>query len=147
MSEKQFTVQSYTDFMNEKKLMGAKCKDCGNIDLPPRIICSKCFKHNLEWVEVEGKGKLATFSTIHIGSSFMNARGYSPKKPYCFGTVDLDAGVSIGAHIKGVNELDPESIKIGMRLKVAFEEGTETYTDRKGNQLERPKIFLSFVPE
>ncbi|NVM52928.1 MAG: Zn-ribbon domain-containing OB-fold protein [Candidatus Helarchaeota archaeon] len=147
MSEKPFTVQSYVDFLNQKKLMGSKCKDCGNVDLPPRIICSKCFKSNLEWVEVEGKGKLASFTTIHIGSSFMNAKGYSPKNPYCFGTVDLDSGVALAVHIKGVNESDPESIKIGMRLKVAYEDGTELFTDRRGNQEERPKVFLSFVPE
>ncbi|MFX1297989.1 MAG: Zn-ribbon domain-containing OB-fold protein [Promethearchaeota archaeon] len=147
MSEKPFTVQSYIDFLNEKKLMGSKCKDCGNIDLPPRIICSKCFKFNLEWIEIEGKGKITSFTTIYIGSSFMNAKGYSSKKPYCFGTIDLDSGISIASHIKGVNELDPESIKIGMRVKLAYEAGTELFIDRKGNQTERPKIYVTFIPE
>lgn len=147
MSEKPFTVQSYVDFLNEKKLMGSKCKECGNIDLPPRLVCSNCFKSNPEWKEIKGKGKLASYTTIHIGSSFMNAKGYSPKKPYCFGTVDLDDGVSLAVHIKGVDESHPESIKIGMRLKVNYEDGTEAFIDRKGNSSERPKVFLSFVPE
>jgi len=144
---KPFTVQSYTDFINEKKLMGAKCKDCGKINLPPRIVCSNCFKGNLEWVEVEGKGTLASFSSIFIGSSFMNAKGYSSKQPYVFGTVDLDSGVSISGHIKGVNELDPDSIQIGMRIQVSYEDGTEIFIDRSGNKTERPKVFLTFVPE
>lgn len=147
MSEKPFTVQSYVDFLNEKKLMGSKCKECGNIDLPPRLVCSKCFKSNPEWIEVKGTGQLATFTTIYIGSSFMNAKGYSPKKPYCFGTVDLDSGVSLAGHIKGVNESDPDSIQIGMRLKVVFEDGTESFIDRSGKQEERPKVFLTFMPE
>jgi len=147
MSEKPYTVQSYVDFLNEKKLMGSKCKECGNIDLPPRLVCSKCFKSKPEWVEIDGKGKLATFTTIHIGSSLMNAKGYSQEKPYCFGTVDLDSGVSLAGHIKGVNELDPDSIQIGMRVKVEFEDGTEIFIDRKGKEGERPKVFLSFVPE
>ena len=147
MSEKPFTVQSFVDFLNQKKLMGSKCKECGNIDLPPRLICSKCYKSKPEWVEVEGRGKLASYTTIHIGSSFMNAKGYSPKKPYCFGTVDLDSGPSLAGHVKGVNESDPESIKIGMRLKVEYEDGTESFIDRKGNKEERPKVFLTFMPE
>ncbi len=147
MSEKPFTVQSYIDFINEKKLMGTKCKDCGNIDLPPKSICSKCFKDNVEWIEVEGKGKLATFSAIHVGTTLMNNKGYSMKKPYLFGTIDLDCGVSISSHIKGFDELNPEKIKFGTRLKANFEDGTETFVDRKGNASERPKVFLSFVPE
>ncbi|NVM05214.1 MAG: Zn-ribbon domain-containing OB-fold protein [Candidatus Helarchaeota archaeon] len=147
MSEKPFTVQSYVDFLNEKKLMGTKCKDCGNIDLPPKSICSKCFKSNVEWTEVEGKGKLATFSAIHVGTTLMNKKGYSMKKPYLFGTIDLDVGVSISSHIKGFDELNPEKIKFGTRLKANFEDGTEEFVDRRGNKSERPKVFLSFVPE
>ena len=146
-AERPFTVQSYVEFLNQKQLMGSKCKDCGHINLPPRLVCGKCYKGNMEWVEVPGKGKLASFSTIYIGSSFMNAKGYSPKKPYCFGTIDLDAGVSISGHIKGVNELDANSIKIGTRLKIAYEDGKEIFVDRSGKQQERPKVFLSFVPE
>jgi len=37
-AEKLFTGQSYVDYINQKKLMGAKCKDCGKINLPPRIV-------------------------------------------------------------------------------------------------------------
>ncbi|MHA1144244.1 MAG: Zn-ribbon domain-containing OB-fold protein [Candidatus Helarchaeota archaeon] len=147
MSQKPFTVQSYVDFMNEGKLMGSKCKSCGHVMLPPKSVCEKCFEHDLEWVEVEGKGKLASFSAIHVGSSFMNAKGYSMKEPYLFGTVDLDAGPSISGHIKGFDAKDPWSIKIGTRLKVVFEDGVEIFTDRKGNKEERPKKFLTFVPE
>ncbi|MHA1379036.1 MAG: Zn-ribbon domain-containing OB-fold protein [Candidatus Helarchaeota archaeon] len=147
MSEKPFTVQSYIDFINQKKLMGTKCKDCGHIDIPPKIICGKCFKSNVEWTEVEGKGKLATFSAIHVGTTFMNNKGYSMKKPYIFGTIDLDCGVSISAHIKGFDELNPEKVKIGTRMKINYEDGTEIFVDRKGNASERPKVYISFVPE
>ncbi|MHC1591172.1 MAG: Zn-ribbon domain-containing OB-fold protein, partial [Candidatus Helarchaeales archaeon] len=92
MSERPFTVQSYIEFMNEGKLMGSRCKACGHLMVPPKQICEKCFATEMKWEEVEGKGKLATFSAIHVGSSFMNAKGYSMKEPYLFGTVDLDAG-------------------------------------------------------
>ncbi|NHI92909.1 MAG: Zn-ribbon domain-containing OB-fold protein [Candidatus Lokiarchaeota archaeon] len=147
MSDKPFTVQSYIDYINQKKLMGTKCKDCGNIDLPPRGVCSKCMSSNVGWIEVEGKGKLATFSAIHVGTTFMNNKGYSMKKPYLFGTIDLDSGPSIAAHVKGLDELNPEKIKIGTRLKINYEDGTEAFTDRSGKQEERPKVFITFVPE
>ncbi len=147
MSDKPITVQSYIDFINEKKLMGTKCKDCNNIDLPPRGLCSKCISSNVEWQEVEGKGKLASFSAIHVGTTFMNNKGYSMKEPYLFGTIDLDAGTSIAGHIKGLDAKNPEKIVVGTRLKVQYEDGTETVIDRKGNPSERPKVFLTFVPE
>ena len=149
MSEKvkPFTVQSYVDYLNEGKLMGSKCKSCGHVMLPPKSVCEKCFENKMEWIEVEGKGKLATFSAIHVGSSFMNAKGFSMKEPYLFGTVDLDAGMSIGTQIKGFDAKDPWKIKIGSRLKVNFEDGVEIFIDRRGNESERPKKFLTFIPE
>ena len=106
-----------------------------------------CFSWNMEWKEVEGKGKIGSFSAIHVGSSFMNAKGYSMKEPYLFGTIDLDDGVAISAHIKGLDAKDPWSIKVGTRVKVVFEDGTFMFVDRRGNEEERPKKFLTFVPE
>ena len=52
MSEENLvTVDKYFNFLSEKKLMGSKCPKCGNIDLPPRRVCSK-FLYETEWIEI-----------------------------------------------------------------------------------------------
>ena len=132
MEERPFSDISYELFLNEKKLMGSRCKGCGKQYVPPRSICVDCFGSDMEWVEMNGKGRLAAFTCINIPPPFMIAQGYSRKNPYCTGVVALDEGTKVDARIEGVDCSNPENIKVGMPLKVKYlqrEEGetSETY--------------------
>jgi len=137
-SEREFTVYSYLDYINNKKLMGSKCKKCGKIFVPPRKLCTKCNSTDLEWVEMSGKGKLAAFSCIGVGTTFMADKGYSMKNPYCFSVIKLDEGPMISGQLIGVDESKPETIKIEMPVKLKFLE-----TELKGDE---PRIDLGFEP-
>ena len=138
MSEKEFTVQSYLEFINSKELMGSKCKNCGELYAPPRKLCTKCNKADMEWVTLSGKGKLAAFSCIGVGTKFMVDKGYSMKKPYCFSIIKLDEGPMISGQLIGVDESKPETIKIDTPVHVKFLE-----TDLPGQET---RIDLGFEP-
>ena len=137
-SEREFTVYNYLDYINNKKLMGSKCKNCGAMYVPPRKICVKCNSTDFEWIEMSGKGKLAAFSCIGVGTTFMVNKGYSMKKPYCFSVVKLDEGPMISGQLVGVDESKPETINVEMPVKVTFLE-----TELKGDE---PRIDLGFEP-
>lgn len=136
-SEKDITVQSYLEYLNEKKLMGSKCKNCSELYAPPRKLCTKCNSINLEWVELTGKGKVAAYSCIGVGTQYMADKGYSFKKPYCFSIIKLDEGPMISGQLIGVDESKPETIKIDTPVKVVFLE-----MDIKGET----RIDLAFEP-
>lgn len=140
MSEnvKDFTVQSYLEFMNSKKLMGSKCKSCGQIYAPPRKLCIECNTVNMEWIEFAGKGKIAAFSCIGVGTQFMVDKGYSMKKPYCFSVIKLDEGPMISGQLIGVDESKPDTIKIETPVKATFIE-----TELKGKEI---RVDLGFEP-
>ena len=74
----------------------------------------------MEWVELKGKGKLVTFTSINIGPPWMVEQGYDRTHPYCSGVVELEEGVKIDARIEGVDASKPETIKIGTPLTVDF---------------------------
>jgi hypothetical protein len=114
------SVKSFYDFLKQKKIMGTKCKDCGKIYLPPRPLCPKCMNSNLEWVELEGKGKLAAFTIVAVAPTHMVNAGYSRDNPYVFGVVKLDSGPSISAQILKVDPKKPEGITIGSKMTVEF---------------------------
>jgi uncharacterized OB-fold protein len=137
-SEREFTVYNYLDYINNKKLMGSKCKNCGAMYVPPRKICVKCNSKDFEWIEMSGKGKLAAYSCIGVGTTFMVEKGYSMKKPYCFSVIELDEGPMISGQLVGVDESKPETINVGMPVKVTFLE-----TELKGDE---PRIDLGFEP-
>ncbi|MGD8210799.1 MAG: zinc ribbon domain-containing protein, partial [Desulfobacterales bacterium] len=90
MEVRPFSDISYELFLNEKKLMGSRCKGCGTQYVPPRSICIDCYGSDMEWVEMQGKGRLAAFTCINIPPPFMIAQGYNRKNPYCTGVVELE---------------------------------------------------------
>ena len=138
MEERPFSDISYEQYLNEEKLMGSLCKSCGTHYVPPRAICVGCFASDMEWVKMKGKGRLAAFTCINIPPPFMIAQGYSRKKPYCTGVVELDEGARVDARIEGVDCGQPEEINIGMPLKVKFLHRADGI---------KKETYLAFEPE
>ena len=135
--EKDITIQSYLEYINSKKLMGSKCKKCGAVDVPPRKLCIKCNSTDVDWIEMSGNGKIAAFSCISVGTTFMVEKGYSMKKPYCFSVIKLDEGPMVSGQLLGVDESKPDTIKIETPVKIKFIE-----TDLKGET----RVDLGFEP-
>jgi uncharacterized OB-fold protein len=138
MDERPFSDIAFEKYLNEGKLMGSRCKGCGTQYVPPRSICVDCYRSDMEWVEMKGKGKLAAFTCITIAPPFMIEQGYNRKNPYCSGVVELEEGGRVDARIEGVDCAKPEDIKVGMSLKVKF-------LHRKVG--EEKDTFLAFEPE
>lgn len=107
-------------FLDEGKLMGARCTGCKTLFVPPRVICAKCHSSEMEWVDIKGEGRLVAFTCITIGTAAMIEAGYDRKNPYCSGAVELVEGPRVVAQIEGVDVLHPETIKIGMPVKATF---------------------------
>ena len=135
--EKDITIQSYLEYINSKKLMGSKCKKCGAVDVPPRKLCIKCNSTDVDWIEMSGNGKIAAFSCISVGTTFMVEKGYSMKKPYCFSVISLDEGPMVSGQLLGVDETKPDTIKIETPVKIKFIE-----TELKGET----RVDLGFEP-
>jgi len=108
-----FTIESFYEFAKEKRLMGAKCKNCGALLLPPRPLCPKCFGTKFEWVEFEKTGRLLTYTIIHVAP-----KQFEPLVPYAVGIVKLKEGPNLLGMIRGVA---PEKIEVGMSLNVDFD--------------------------
>jgi 3-hydroxybutyryl-CoA dehydrogenase len=120
VTEKEISIKSYHEFLNEKRIMGTKCKNCENIDLPPRQICSKCQSSDIDWQELAGKGKVESFTNIHVGTSEYCQKGYDMKHPYAYCIVKLDEGPSISAVLLGIDPSKPETIEIGTSVSASF---------------------------
>lgn len=86
---------------------------------------------------MKGTGKLAAFTCISIGPSFMIAEGYDRRNPYCSGVVELEEGPRVDARIEGVDPKQPEKIQIGTPLRVKF-----VHSQRDG----RPVTYPAFTP-
>jgi uncharacterized OB-fold protein len=113
MSEQEpFTIEQFYEHILQGKLMGGKCRKCGKVHLPPRPLCDRCFSGEFEWTELPSKGKLLTYTVIHVAPT-----QFQEMAPYAVGIVQLESGVKIPGMIKGVAA---EQIKIGMPLTIDF---------------------------
>ena len=137
MSEETTTVRPFTStefdqYIAEHKLMASRCTKCGGSYVPPRAICPKCHSEEMEWIETNGKGKLAAFTVIYSGPTFMVEQGFDRKNPYVSGIVELEEGTRMSARITGVDPTKPTEIKIDSPVNVDFVEfgegeGKKTY--------------------
>ena len=120
MADRPISDYQFERFLDEGKLMGARCTECRTLFVPPRAICAKCHGSEMEWVETRGEGQLVAFTCISIGPPAMVEEGYDRNNPYCSGAVELVEGPRVVARIEGVDTLHPETIKIGMPVKATF---------------------------
>ncbi len=110
-------VEAFADYLHKGKLMGTKCKKCGEIYFPPRADCIKCMNDEVNWIEFSGKGTLNSYTKI-----FAAPKGFEDMAPYTIGVVDLKEG---GRLLSWVKDIPDSEIKIGMRVKIVpriFEE-------------------------
>ncbi len=120
METRPFTDHSYEEFLSERRIMGTKCRRCGSLALPPRAICAVCHSTDLEWIEFQGEGRLAAFTSIYIPPPFMAEEGYGKNNPYVTGVVELREGPRVVARIIGVDARNPQGIKMGLPLRAEF---------------------------
>jgi hypothetical protein len=114
MSENRpFHVSSFYKFVNEKRLMAAKCNECGSVFLPPKPMCTHCFSANLKWIKIECSGTLVSYTVIHVAPE-----QFQSMTPYVVGIVELQDGLRLPGMIRGV---EPENVSVGMKLKIDFE--------------------------
>jgi len=120
MGERPFNDTSYEQFINERKIMGSRCKKCGALALPPRPICVSCLGSDMEWVPFKGSGKLLAFTSIVVAPPNMIKEGFDRNHPYLVGVIGLDEGVKTVAQIVGMDAKKPEKIKVDTALKAEF---------------------------
>lgn len=94
------------------RLEANKCRRCGRIFFPPRLICPECRKNDLEKTKLAEKGKIVSYTIIRVPP-----HQFVDQAPYAVGVVELDDGVKITAQIV---DCGFEELKIGKRVKVEF---------------------------
>jgi uncharacterized OB-fold protein len=119
-SEDPFTIEQFYKFISQGQLMAGKCKKCGKIHLPPRPLCDNCYNKEFTWVTVTNRGKLITYTVIHIApQQFQHA------SPYAIGILQLENGNKLPGMI---TDIPHDQLQIGMDLTLHFTKCESTQT-------------------
>lgn len=130
----QHSLGKYSRFFIElenKRFFATRCENCQKVYAPPRPLCPDCaiITH---WIELDGIGRVETFSVMHF-SSGVNADVSNLPAPYVLAYVLLDGANTLFPHIL---KTEADQVHIGMRVRVA-------YTD---DPVEHPIHLMHFVP-
>jgi uncharacterized OB-fold protein len=106
------TARYHREIPQRYRLEAGKCKKCGNISFPPRLICPKCKGKNFETVKLNDEGVLKTFTIVRVASD-----KFSKETPFAVGIVELNDGIKVTTQIA---DCDLEKLAIGQKVKLVF---------------------------
>ena len=111
--EYKLTFKDYNEALKNDKLLGLKCKECGAITVPPKMVCRKCTSPDMDIVELGSKGKIVTFTTVNVASE-----GRQDEVPYIIVLVELDEGPWIMGNLSDIDPAEATMEVIGKRVKM-----------------------------
>jgi uncharacterized OB-fold protein len=107
----------------EHRLVAPKCTACGTFRLPPAPFCWRCRAQDVEWVELSGRGTVYSF-TITRQALIPQLKD---SVPYVAAVIELEGAPEVRL-VSNVVDVDPESVRIGMPVAVAWDDIGEHVT-------------------
>ncbi len=111
--EYKLPFKDYNEALKQNRLLGLKCQDCNAITVPPKIACQKCSGTDMEIVELKGRGKIQTFTTVYVASE-----GRQGEVPYIIVLAELDEGPWIMGNLIDIDPSEATMELIGKRVRM-----------------------------
>jgi uncharacterized protein len=113
----QTKINPFLSYLEKGQVAATKCKKCGSTYFPPRADCKKCDHGTIEWIVIEGKSSLVTFTRV-----FFAPPAFQGEVPYLLGLAELANGLRVFAPISPAADKGP--LKTGMELTLRVAKGS-----------------------
>jgi uncharacterized OB-fold protein len=113
----QTKINPFLSYLEKGQVAATKCKKCGSTYFPPRADCKKCDHGTIEWIVIEGKSSLVTFTRV-----FFAPPAFQEEVPYLLGLAELANGLRVFAPISPAADKGP--LKPGMELTLRVAKGS-----------------------
>ncbi len=116
-------ISRYLAELKQGKIIARKCNKCGRIMIPPRMFCELCWAPTDEWMYLKDTGRINTYSLSYINwdASFIK----KGQKPYMPAVIEIDGTSENMGILHLLGEVEPEKIKIGMKVKAVWKKASE----------------------
>ncbi len=113
-------VGRYLQGLKEGRLLGVRCRNCERTVIPPRAFCERCFRPIEEWVELQDRGTINTFSISYVRWDAVRL-----EKPTLPAVIDIEGTSPKVGILHLLGEVDPQQIKVGMKVKAVWKPEAE----------------------
>ncbi|KGE18860.1 Zn-ribbon domain-containing OB-fold protein [Paenibacillus wynnii] len=120
-------LKTYYDALEEGKVLGMKCQECGDVVWRPLPTCQKCGSTDLEWFDMGDEATIdeIIFENTNLKGDYTFAKAnqnFVNKEPYCICVGHFEGGNLFHAALYGVNEdnVDEKISMLPITAKVEF---------------------------
>ena len=111
----------YWQAAQQGELKLPRCDACTKFHFYPRSACPHCGATDLTWQAVSGKGAVYSYTVVHRAPS----KGFEALVPYVVAVIALAEGPHLMTRL---TQVQPDTVRIGMRVQVAFEQQDDACT-------------------
>jgi uncharacterized OB-fold protein len=134
--EQKLYFKDYNEALKQNKILGLKCRSCGAITVPPKMVCRQCASPDMAVIELKGSGNVLTFTTV-----FMAAEGREAEVPYVIVMVQLEDGPWMMGNLEGIDPKQASMELIGKKVKM----GNKVFAGDKYSAGEGARPIFSLV--
>jgi uncharacterized OB-fold protein len=126
-----FTVPD--DPSEPPRVLGTRCRACGEHFFPRRVVCAKCLSTDTEDATLSAEGTLWSYTFVHF--PLFGSMNVEHMNGYGVGQIDLPEGPRIQAPLAGVRE----DFTIGQTVRAELE-------NLRQDDMGRDVVILRFRP-
>jgi uncharacterized OB-fold protein len=116
-------IGRYLAELKNGRIIARKCNKCERIMIPPRMFCELCWRPTDEWVYCKDTGEVNTFSICYVNWDASRIPDGEP--PHLPAVVLIDGASYHMGILHKLGEVDPEDIRIGMKVKAVWKPAAE----------------------
>ncbi len=104
---------TYWHYISSGKLCLQFCPTCKQYIFYPRALCPYCLRSELEWKEVTGKGRVYSYTIVHISA----LPDFQDETPYIYALVELAEGIRMPSNLI---DCPLDKVRVGLSVELTF---------------------------
>ena len=106
------------------ELRAQRCRACGQFRWTPQAFCPQCYSWDFDWTKLEETGTVDSFVVVH----YVSIPAYQEDVPYVVAHITIDGTDERVRLISNVIDCPWESVRVGMTVRVVFQDVTPEIT-------------------
>jgi len=107
-----FASRYWREIPQRYRMEAGKCKKCGKVFFPPRLICDACKAREFETIVLADEGEIVSYTVIRTPPA-----GFEDEAPYAMAIVKLGGEVQL---LTQIVDVDFEDLKVGGKVRIEF---------------------------
>ena len=141
LEDAQFNrISQFYENLKAGKFTTSKCRGCGHVAWPPRILCPECYGEEMEWVELPKRGKVLTFTEQVRGVPL----GF--ESPLIHAWIELEQGSPIKNFLSRITNCSAGKLKEGDEVQFVVFNVPPYPQEVKKDTVMVERVFFAFEP-